>query len=75
VDSNIDWGQDVKKLGLWLDTHVGKRRARVFYFGNTQLRYYGIDDGGYPEPINKAGTILTITAWPTSLRSKVCTCR
>jgi hypothetical protein len=55
VDSNIDWGQDVKKLGLWLDAHVGKRRARVFYFGNTQMRYYGIDDGGYPEPLDQKG--------------------
>jgi hypothetical protein len=55
VDSNIDWGQDVKKLGLWLDAHVGKRRARVFYFGNTQMHYYGIDDGGYPEPLDQKG--------------------
>ena len=55
VDSNIDWGQDVKKLGLWLDTHVGKRKAPVFYFGNTQMRYYGIDDGGYPGPLDQKG--------------------
>ena len=55
MDSNIDWGQDVKKLGLWLDAHVGKRRARVFYFGNAQMRYYGIDDGGYPGPLDQKG--------------------
>jgi len=55
VDSNIDWGQDVKKLGLWLDAHGGKRRARVFYFGNAQLRYYGIDELGYPEPMDQKG--------------------
>ena len=55
VDSNIDWGQDVKKLGLWLDAHGGKRRARVFYFGNAQMRYYGIDELGYPEPLDQKG--------------------
>lgn len=55
VDSNIDWGQDVKKLGLWLDAHGGKRRARVFYFGNAQMRYYGIDEMGYPEPMDRKG--------------------
>jgi len=55
VDSNIDWGQDVKKLGLWLDAHGGKRRARVFYFGNAQMRYYGIDEMGFPEPMDQKG--------------------
>jgi hypothetical protein len=55
VDSNIDWGQDVKKLGLWLDAHAGNRRARVFYFGNAQMRYYGIDEMGYPEPLDQKG--------------------
>ena len=55
VDSNIDWGQDVKKLGLWLDAHYDSRRARVFYFGNAQLRYYGIDEMGYPRPLDQKG--------------------
>ena len=55
VDSNIDWGQDVKKLGLWLDAHGGKRRARLYYFGNTQVRYYGIDEIGFPGPLDQKG--------------------
>jgi hypothetical protein len=55
VDSNIDWGQDVKKLGLWLDAHGGQRRTRVYYFGNAQMSYYGIDDMGYPEPMDEKG--------------------
>jgi hypothetical protein len=55
VDSNIDWGQDVKKLGLWLDAHAGNRRARVYYFGNAQMRYYGIDEMGYPKPLDRKG--------------------
>jgi hypothetical protein len=54
VDSNIDWGQDVKKLAHWLDAHGG-RRVRVFYFGNAQMRYYGIDEMGYPQPLDQQG--------------------
>jgi hypothetical protein len=54
VDSNIDWGQDVKKLVHWLDQHH-TRRARVYYFGNAQLRYYGINEAGYPEPLDQKG--------------------
>jgi hypothetical protein len=52
VDSNIDWGQDVKKLVHWLDAH-GTRRVRVFYFGNAQLRYHGVDEVGYPGPMDQ----------------------
>jgi hypothetical protein len=54
ADSNIDWGQDVKKLVKWLDSR-GTRRARVFYFGNAQLRYYGVDELGYPGPRDQKG--------------------
>jgi hypothetical protein len=54
VDSNIDWGQDVKKLVRWLDAH-GTRRARIFYFGNAQMRYYGVDEVGWPEPLDAKG--------------------
>jgi hypothetical protein len=54
VDSNIDWGQDVKKLVHWLDQH-GTRRARIYYFGNAQMRYYGVDEVGYPSPMDQQG--------------------
>jgi len=54
ADSNIDWGQDVKKLVHWLDAH-GTRRARVFYFGNAQLRYYGVVEVGFPGPRDQQG--------------------
>jgi len=54
ADSNIDWGQDVKKLLQWLEAH-GTRRARVFYFGNAPLRYYGVDELGYPGPRDQKG--------------------
>jgi hypothetical protein len=52
VDSNIDWGQDVKKAVKWLDAH-GTRTAHMFYFGNAALAYYGIDDRGVPAPLDR----------------------
>jgi hypothetical protein len=54
VDSNIDWGQDVKKLARWLEQH-GTRRARVYYFGNAGVRYYGIDERAFPDPLDQKG--------------------
>jgi hypothetical protein len=54
VDSNIDWGQDVKKLVHWLDQH-GTRRARVHYFGNVILPYYGIQEIGFPDALDQEG--------------------
>ena len=54
VDSNIDWGQDAKKLVHWLDQH-GTRRTRVLYFGNAQLRYYGVEELGFPAPLDQQG--------------------
>jgi hypothetical protein len=52
VDSNIDWGQDVKKLVKWLDAH-GPRKAYVLYFGNARLEYYGVDYMGVPPPLDR----------------------
>jgi hypothetical protein len=52
VDSNIDWGQDVKKVMHWLDQHGG-RRARYFYFGNAPLGYYGAREAGFPGPFDE----------------------
>jgi len=42
VDSNLDWGQDLKGLKAWMDrnqvTHVN-----LSYFGTADPNYYGID--------------------------------
>jgi hypothetical protein len=54
VDSNIDWGQDVKKLVRWLDAH-GTRKVSICYFGNAQLRYYGVDEGNLPAAFDQQG--------------------
>jgi hypothetical protein len=52
VDSNIDWGQDLKKLARWLNVH-GKKQANLYYFGNAIPAYYGIKDLGMPGAMNQ----------------------
>ncbi|HKQ98296.1 MAG TPA: hypothetical protein VJV75_10505 [Candidatus Polarisedimenticolia bacterium] len=42
VDSNLDWGQDLKGLAAWLRAHPGPR-LKLSYFGAADPRYYGID--------------------------------
>jgi Dolichyl-phosphate-mannose-protein mannosyltransferase len=54
VDSNIDWGQDVKKLRTWLEQH-GTKRVRIDYFGNAIVPYYGIEEIGFPAPLDQKG--------------------
>ena len=42
VDSNLDWGQDLKRLGEWTRAnHVGK--LKLSYFGSADPGYYGIE--------------------------------
>ncbi len=41
VDSNLDWGQDLKGLKRYMDTH-GIRRVWLSYFGSANPNYYKI---------------------------------
>jgi 4-amino-4-deoxy-L-arabinose transferase-like glycosyltransferase len=41
VDSNIDWGQDLARLGRWLRAH-DVRRVYLAYFGSADPASYGI---------------------------------
>jgi tetratricopeptide (TPR) repeat protein len=43
LDSNLDWGQDLKGLKKWMDANAVKK-IQLFYFGTAQPKYYGIDD-------------------------------
>jgi hypothetical protein len=54
VDSNIDWGQDLKKLSRWMNDH-GAKRVRVFYFGNGQMWYEHLNEIGIPPPLDQKG--------------------
>jgi hypothetical protein len=42
VDSNLDWGQDLKGLKSWMDGR-GIRKILLMYFGTAEPVYYGID--------------------------------
>ena len=41
VDSNQDWGQDLRRLRGWMDA-TGTRRVHLAYFGHTPPEVYGI---------------------------------
>ncbi len=42
VDSNLDWGQDLKRLGSWMEAR-GVEKIKLSYFGSADPAYYGID--------------------------------
>lgn len=41
VDSNQDWGQDLRRLREWMDA-TGTRRVHLAYFGHVPPQVYGI---------------------------------
>jgi len=49
ADSNLDWGQDAKRLGQWMKAnHVP--RICASYFGSANLDYYGVAYDQIPAP-------------------------
>lgn len=42
VDSNLDWGQDLKRLAAWSKANA-VTRLKLSYFGSADPAYYGID--------------------------------
>jgi hypothetical protein len=60
VDSNLDWGQDLKGLKAWLDRHPGAT-VKLSYFGMADPEYYGIHAPrlpGFPPPMQTATEVL-----------------
>ena len=53
-DSNVDWGQDLKKLRTYL-AEKGATDACIAYFGNASLRYYGIGEREVPSSADATG--------------------
>jgi Dolichyl-phosphate-mannose-protein mannosyltransferase len=47
VDSNIDWGQDLKGLKQWMDQH-DVHHINLSYFGTADPGYYKIDETCLP---------------------------
>jgi len=42
ADSNVDWGQALKPLSVWMKEH-NVHRINLAYFGTADPRYYGMD--------------------------------
>lgn len=40
TDSNTDWGQDLKRLKIYIDQHPEIDKIRVDYFGGGNIKYY-----------------------------------
>jgi hypothetical protein len=47
VDSNLDWGQDLKRLAAWMRAN-GVARIKLSYFGSADPAYYGIASEALP---------------------------
>ncbi len=47
LDSNIDWGQDMKNLRRWIDAH-GNPPVCPEYFGMAYFKYYGVPENSLP---------------------------
>ncbi len=47
VDSNLDWGQDLKRLADWW-RGAGKPPLKLSYFGSADPAYYGIEAQALP---------------------------
>ena len=47
MDSNLDWGQDLKRLAAWMREN-GVPRLKLSYFGSAVPAYYGIDAEALP---------------------------
>jgi hypothetical protein len=47
VDSNLDWGQDLKRLAVWTRQN-GLTRVKLSYFGSALPAYYGIEAEALP---------------------------
>ena len=61
LDSNLDWGQDLKGLKQWLDQR-GIKHVQLAYFGTADPKYYGIDDFYSTENLRR---------WPAAVDAEI----
>ncbi|HVJ80533.1 MAG TPA: hypothetical protein VNC50_05640, partial [Planctomycetia bacterium] len=48
IDSNLDWGQDVRKLGVWLEKHPEWKDARMAIWSSLPTSFNGVRNSGAP---------------------------
>jgi hypothetical protein len=63
VDSNIDWGQDLKGLARWMDAH-GVESIKLGYEGEAYPSYYGIRFEPLPSWPDRWGHYLYRALYP-----------
>jgi Tfp pilus assembly protein PilF len=61
LDSNLDWGQDLKGLKKWLDQR-GIQHVQLAYFGTADPKYYGVDDFYSTENLRR---------WPVAVDAEI----
>lgn len=54
LDSNLDWGQDARRLKSYIDARPGTKFC-LEYFGGADLKYYGLPDAYIPKTPDKDG--------------------
>jgi Dolichyl-phosphate-mannose-protein mannosyltransferase len=61
-DSNVDWGQDLRRLGDYLADHPTDEEVWLIYKGRGDARYYGIDaKDGTKVPRDQVHGLLAIS--------------
>ncbi|MGO9246694.1 MAG: tetratricopeptide repeat protein [Verrucomicrobiia bacterium] len=63
VDSNIDWGQELKGLKRWMDEH-NVRHINLSYFGTADPAYYNMDCTYLPGSPSFDATLVTDPVLP-----------
>ncbi len=63
VDSNLDWGQDLGRLGRYMDDH-GLKRVCLAFFGNVDPLRYGVEYLRLPHNAAEANCVVAISATP-----------
>lgn len=65
LDSNLDWGQDFKRLGRYLNQH-GNPTVCLSAFANVDFEHYGVHARSLPEHANAENTdcVTVVSATP-----------
>jgi Dolichyl-phosphate-mannose-protein mannosyltransferase len=66
-DSNFDWGQDLERLGNWVDANQIKEPINLVYFGTANPRWYGfryhdLRTAEFPAPRQVPGVLAISSA-------------
>jgi hypothetical protein len=61
VDSNLDWGQDLKKVKRWMDER-GIENVCYSYFGSAPVEYYGLKGWTPGIPLETPDCMLAVSA-------------